>query len=335
VPHDPRPWHEAAHPVHVTLRAGREAGHLRLAKVFPALRDALRAASMPRFRVVHFSVQSNHVHLIIEAETRQALIRGVQGLAMRLARTINRCRARRGPACADRYHARALTTPREVRNALLYVLNNFKKHDTRARGIDLCSSGPRRRLVPPAAHAAAGRREAGEPAGDLAADDRLAPTRSDSRRRATARVTGMADLELEPTGIQELGPCTCCGDRTRRVWGFVHRGDTTEAAYFVEWAPGKVAGHGAHVDLIVGNWGEGAGATDRVAVALEFRRTDRGPSFMVIDATGRSLASSELAGASLRREEVVGAPLAKRVFEIVDAIWLQDGRIREVTGRAP
>jgi REP element-mobilizing transposase RayT len=113
-----------------------------LAKVFPALRDALRAASMARFRVVHFSVQSNHVHLIIEAETRQALIRGVQGLAIRLARTINRCRARRGKVWADRYHARALTTPREVWNALLYVLNNFKKHDTRARGIDLCSSGP-------------------------------------------------------------------------------------------------------------------------------------------------------------------------------------------------
>jgi hypothetical protein len=114
----------------------------RPARVFPALRDAIRAASKSGFRIVHFSVQSNHVHLLVEANHRQALIRGGQGLAIRLARAVNRARTRRGPVWADRYHARALTTPREVRTALVYVLTNFKKHDTRARGIGLCSSGP-------------------------------------------------------------------------------------------------------------------------------------------------------------------------------------------------
>lgn len=71
-----------------------------------------------------------------------ALMRGLRGLVVRLARAINRTVGRRGRVWADRYHTRALTTPREVRNALVYVLMNFKKHDTTERGIDLCSSGP-------------------------------------------------------------------------------------------------------------------------------------------------------------------------------------------------
>jgi putative transposase len=142
VPRVPRPAHEAAHPVHVTLRARPEVGDLRLARVFPALREAVRAASTGRFRVCHFSVQRDHVHLIVEADSRRALSRGVQGLAIRLARAVNRARGRSGKVWADRYHDRALTTPREVRNALVYVLTNWKKHRAIARPIDWCSSGP-------------------------------------------------------------------------------------------------------------------------------------------------------------------------------------------------
>jgi hypothetical protein len=142
----------------------------------------------------------------------------------------------------------------------------------------------------------------------------------------------MSELEVEPDGSQDFGPCECCGDRSRRVWGFVHRGDATEAAYGVHWTLGKVAEHGAHVDLILGRWGEGAERADRYAVSLEFRP---GAGVMVIDASERDIARSELVSRALRREEVIGTPLAQRVFDLIDAIWLQDGRIAEVSGLAP
>jgi putative transposase len=140
VPRVPRPSHEASHPVHVTLRARREAGSLCARDVFGYLRDAIGAASGELFRVVHFSVRHDQVHLLVEADTRQALIRGLQGLAIRLARAVNRVRGGKGKVWADRYHARALTTPREVRNALLCVLVNWRNHPTGRGELDPRSS---------------------------------------------------------------------------------------------------------------------------------------------------------------------------------------------------
>ena len=92
------------------------------------------------FRVVEFSVQTNHVHLVIEAHDARSLSRGMLGLNVRLARAINGTLLTRGKVWRERYHARALETPREVRNALVYVLMNAKKHGVRLTGIDRFSS---------------------------------------------------------------------------------------------------------------------------------------------------------------------------------------------------
>ncbi len=145
----------------------------------------------------------------------------------------------------------------------------------------------------------------------------------------------MVELSIEPSGSFDCGPCECCGGNSRRVWGYAHRADHTEAAYFVQWTLGHVDEHGAHFDLILGRWGEGADPRDRSAVSLEFRRTDHGPAFMVIDAASRDFASKELVGRALARSEVLGTPLATRAFAIVDAIWLQDARIEEIVSTPP
>ncbi|HTS55380.1 MAG TPA: transposase [Burkholderiales bacterium] len=110
--------------------------------MFPEVRRAIGAASRGSFRVVQFSVQSDHVHLIVEALDRQAMTRGVWGLAVRVAHAVNRALRRRGAVWGDRYHVRALRTPREVRSALVYVLQNFRKHLRGVVGIDPCSSAP-------------------------------------------------------------------------------------------------------------------------------------------------------------------------------------------------
>ena len=125
---------------------------LRSARVFPLLQRSLAASHKAAFRVVHFSVQTDHIHLVAEGDEVDALVRGLQGLAVRCAKAINRAARRRGSVWSSRYHSRALRTPTEARRGLVYVLLNFRKHLRAPPGIDPRSSGPwfdgwRRRAV--------------------------------------------------------------------------------------------------------------------------------------------------------------------------------------------
>lgn len=143
VRHRAREAHSSLHPVHVVLRSKFKP--LRSQFVFPTLRKALAKATRVRkdFRITQFSVQGDHMHLIVEASSKLALSRGMQGLAIRVARAVNALVNRRGKVWADRFFSRELKSPRTVRNALVYVLNNFRKH--RAAGaarIDPYSSAP-------------------------------------------------------------------------------------------------------------------------------------------------------------------------------------------------
>jgi REP element-mobilizing transposase RayT len=133
------------HPVHVTLRVRRGISSLREQGLFASVRRALNAGKNRfGFALVQFSVQRDHLHLIAEARDRRALTRGLQGLSIRVARAVNWRLERRGKVFADRYHARALKTPRAVRFALRYVLLNARKHASAVTAgfIDRCSSAP-------------------------------------------------------------------------------------------------------------------------------------------------------------------------------------------------
>jgi REP element-mobilizing transposase RayT len=127
--------------VHLTLRARAGLPSLRAPRLFQAIREGIRAASRAEFRVLHFSVQSDHVHLVVEAEDVRGLSGGARGLSIRLARAINRVRDGQGNVWGDRYHTHTLKTPRETRHALVYVLMNFRKHRPADRQpFDPCSS---------------------------------------------------------------------------------------------------------------------------------------------------------------------------------------------------
>ena len=140
VPHVARPEHTWRHPVHITLRARTGLPSLRRQSPFDIVRHALADASQVGFRVLHFSVQRDHVHLLVEAMDKRSLSRGARGLAIRAARAINRILDRAGPVWDDRYHARPLRTPREMRHAIVYVLANWKKHHPSRAGFDTRSS---------------------------------------------------------------------------------------------------------------------------------------------------------------------------------------------------
>lgn len=132
-------------PVHVTMRVRDGLPSLRRRREFLVVREALsRGADRFGFRLNQFSVQTNHLHLVVEAQGQKSLARGMQGLSIRFAKALNRLWDRKGSVLAQRYHSVVLRSPRQVRNALLYVLNNARKHGRRmlASVPDPCSSGP-------------------------------------------------------------------------------------------------------------------------------------------------------------------------------------------------
>jgi REP element-mobilizing transposase RayT len=142
LPHARRPVVTSETPVHVTLRVRPDVWNLRSKRAFRVLSKALEAArAWKSARVVHYSVQGNHVHLVAEASDRKVLSRRIQGLEVRIARAMNKLMDRRGAVFADRYHARALGTPLEVRRVIEYVLKNRRHHlGPRAAAFDPYSS---------------------------------------------------------------------------------------------------------------------------------------------------------------------------------------------------
>jgi REP element-mobilizing transposase RayT len=134
----------------VTIRVRTDVPSLRIVRLVQTFERALRrSAERGEFRVVHYSVQHDHVHLLVEAAGVAALARGMKSMTARLARAVNRIHGRRGPVVDGRFHHRVLATPREVRSALAYVLLNSRKHaaarggdpESWGRALDPASSG--------------------------------------------------------------------------------------------------------------------------------------------------------------------------------------------------
>ncbi|HEY2029996.1 MAG TPA: transposase [Myxococcales bacterium] len=129
VPHLERAKFASMRVVHVTHRVRPDAGYLRKDAPAAVLQQAFRDAAV-RFgmRIAHYSIQGNHLHLVVEVDDSNALTKGMQGLAIRIARRLNARLGRRGPIFADRYHANVLTSRRGVANAVRYVVGNYQRH---------------------------------------------------------------------------------------------------------------------------------------------------------------------------------------------------------------
>ncbi len=129
VHHVRRPAVAGRFPCHVTRRVRKGIPSLRNKRFVRAFQRSLaQACERGSFRVVHYSVQRDHVHPLVEAAGKRALGCGMRSVAARLARVVNRVFGRRGPVLFGRYHLRVLRTPLEVHRALRYVLLNARKH---------------------------------------------------------------------------------------------------------------------------------------------------------------------------------------------------------------
>jgi REP element-mobilizing transposase RayT len=152
--HKARPELKSRYPVHVVLRVVDVIGSLRKRYMYKALREATIAVAMRElnvdeagaFRIVHISIQRTHIHLLVEADHKLALSRGMQSFQISAAKHLNRAvsvrsiergtaayrkavrERRRGTVFPDRFHQEIITSPRQARRALAYVLNNWRKH---------------------------------------------------------------------------------------------------------------------------------------------------------------------------------------------------------------
>ncbi len=184
-PHKPRPELTKHQPVHVVLRVVKAIGSMRKRHMYKALREATIAVARRElayketgvFRIVHISIQRDHIHLLVEADHKLALSRGMQSFQISAAKHLNRAvsvrriepalraalqtakqtpaakqtlrggdsalvrawrrsdeyrsvmgNRRRGTVFPDRFHQEIITSPKQARRALAYVLNNWRKH---------------------------------------------------------------------------------------------------------------------------------------------------------------------------------------------------------------
>jgi REP-associated tyrosine transposase len=145
VPHRRREGIGARFPAHVTIKLLPGLPSLRSVTLVRTLERSFAATRDRRdFRLVHYALQTTHAHLLVEATDASALARGMMALGARIALGLNRTFGRRGRVLAERFHSRILRTPREVRNALAYVLLNTRRHARRlwtGLQVDPASSG--------------------------------------------------------------------------------------------------------------------------------------------------------------------------------------------------
>jgi REP element-mobilizing transposase RayT len=133
-PHRPRAAFSKAHPLHVVLRVVAGMGTLRKRDCYQAVRHAsFVVLGRPDFRICHISIQGSHVHLLVEADGKDSLAAGMKSFEISAARGINRAISRRRGSIRrgrvfDRYHREVIDNPRQARNSLAYVLNNWRKH---------------------------------------------------------------------------------------------------------------------------------------------------------------------------------------------------------------
>jgi len=148
------------------------------------------------------------------------------------------------------------------------------------------------------------------------------------------------NLRLEADGEKEPTLCSCCGNPTRTVWGYIYDEDNAFAAYFVQWTSGNKASdnktgggtkHNSNFDFIVGTWGDDS-IEDKKLLSWVYNATHQtGGSYMAIDAQNRPAAESTLCNVALTREEIVNDwNLMEISKQLLDVVWANEPRIDEI-----
>ncbi|MBK9385251.1 MAG: transposase [Planctomycetes bacterium] len=143
MPHRQRSKKKRNEPLHVTVSLADGLPSLRRGALKLVLAALSASSDRHGMRIVQYSIQRDHLHLLVEADDRECVARAMNALLSPLARALNKLWNRRGKVFPERYHDEVISTPTQARNALRYVLQNGKKHGAvLPSSIDLCSSAP-------------------------------------------------------------------------------------------------------------------------------------------------------------------------------------------------
>lgn len=115
-------------PLHLTIKINREKAGLKNKSVLKTLHDSIKKARLIGLRIIHYTLEYDHVHLLVEADNNEILGRGMQSFGISFSKGINKIKKLKGQVFKTRYHFRKLKTPKEIKNAINYILGNALKH---------------------------------------------------------------------------------------------------------------------------------------------------------------------------------------------------------------
>jgi REP element-mobilizing transposase RayT len=114
--------------LHLTLKIEKNKANLKNKSILKALQHSIKKARSLGLKVIHYTLEYDHVHLLIEASDKISLGKGMQSLGISFSKGINKIKKQTGKVFKTRYHFRKLNSPREIKNALNYILGNGIKH---------------------------------------------------------------------------------------------------------------------------------------------------------------------------------------------------------------
>lgn len=125
--------------LHLTIKV-RENKDIQSKRILKALHHAIKRARLKGLKVVHYTLEYNHVHLLVESVDNKILHKGMQAFGITITKAINKIKRTKGAVYKNRYHLRLINSPRQLKNVLHYIFTNGVKHKRTSSKIDLFNS---------------------------------------------------------------------------------------------------------------------------------------------------------------------------------------------------
>lgn len=114
--------------LHFTIKVRENKADIKNKRLLKILHHAIKRARLKKLKVLHYSLEYNHVHLLVEARDNQIIHQGMQAFGISFAKAINKIKFLKGRVYKNRYHFRKITSLRDYKNVLLYIFRNGIKH---------------------------------------------------------------------------------------------------------------------------------------------------------------------------------------------------------------
>ena len=138
--HIERPKFQRVRSFHLTIKVKKNKADIQNKKILKALHHAIKRARLKDLKIIHYTLEYNHVHLLVEAYNNSVLHSGMQALGISFAKAVNRVKSTKGTVYKHRYHLRQISSPRDLKNVLHYIFHNGIKHRRTHTPVDLYNS---------------------------------------------------------------------------------------------------------------------------------------------------------------------------------------------------